>query len=137
MADTFWEALSNTVHRAVNLRVVTMLGDPVIGGTLEELQVSAPAGTCPSMVTDINLIGGDVTYIISEQLHAAEYADLRQGHAAAVTQANAIVERNVNMLVTLFKALGAEVSNLDAKAPPGSGPVRTAPGGNVSGSTPS
>jgi hypothetical protein len=34
MAESdFWQALSDTIHRAVNLRVVTLVGDAVVTGS--------------------------------------------------------------------------------------------------------
>ena len=124
MADTFWQALSDTVHRAVNLRVVTLLGDAEVTGALDQLHVGSPPSQSPSLVTDINVVGGDITNIVSEKLHGPEFADLRAGHAAAVTQAQAIIERNVNILVTLFKALGDHLHEIPA---PSAGPSRATP----------
>ncbi len=43
MAESdFWQALSDTIHRSVNLRIVTVMGDAVISGTLERLEIGAP-----------------------------------------------------------------------------------------------
>lgn len=124
MTDTFWQTLSDTVHRAVNLRVITVLGDAQITGTLEQLHVSSPPAQAPSLVTDINVVGGDITTIVSEKLHGPDFADLRAGHAASIVQAQAILERNVNILVTLFKALGDRIDDIPA---PSAGPSRTTP----------
>jgi hypothetical protein len=33
----FWQALSDTIHRSVNLRIVTVVGDAQVQGTLEAL----------------------------------------------------------------------------------------------------
>jgi hypothetical protein len=124
MAESdFWQALSDTIHRAVNLRIVTMVGDAVVRGTLEKLEVGAPATSAGSLVTDINLVGGDITQIVSDKLIGAEYADLRNAHQEAVKQAQDIVERNVNILVTIAKEIGQQ---LGALPPPTAGPVRTA-----------
>lgn len=117
----FWQALSDTIHRAVNLRVVTMVGDAVVGGTLERMEVGAPAKPGSCLVTDINIVGGDITHIISDKLLGAEFADLRTAHEAAVKQAQDIVERNVNILITIAKELGQQ---LGALPPPATGPVR-------------
>jgi hypothetical protein len=46
MAETdVWQALSDTINRAVNLRIVTLLGDAVVAGSLERLAVAAPAAS--------------------------------------------------------------------------------------------
>ena len=122
MAESdFWQTLSDTIHRAVNLRIVTLVGDSVVKGTLERLEVDAPAASAWSLVTDINLVGGDVTCIVSDKLLGAEYADLRTSHTAAVKQAQDIVERNVRILISVAKEIGDQIGSLP---PPRPGPVR-------------
>ena len=123
MAETdFWQTLSDTIHRAVNLRVVTLVGDAVVQGTLERLQIGAPVASSGSLVTDINLVGGDITHIVSDKLLGADHADLRSVHQQSVTQAQDIVERNVKILVTIAKEIGGQLGALPA---PTAGPVRT------------
>ena len=113
MAEShFWQALGDTIHRAVNLRVVTLVGDAVVRGTLDAPEVQMPAASVGSLVTDINLAGGDITYVVSDKFLGADYADLRAGHQAAVKQAQDIVERNVNILVTIAKELEGRLASL-------------------------
>jgi len=118
----FWQALSDTIHRSVNLRIVTLVGDAGVTGTLERMEISAPTAPAGTLVTDINLVAGDITRIVSERLLAADYADLRTAHEQSVTQAQDIVERNVKILVTIVKELGQQ---LGALPPPTPGPVRS------------
>jgi hypothetical protein len=125
-ANEFWQTLSDTVHRAVNLRIVTVVGDAAVKGTLERVEVAMPPASALSLVTDINLAGGDVTRIVSDKLLGAEYTDLRSAHDAAVKQAQEIVERNVGILISVAKELGERLDLLPAPAP---GPVRTTGGG--------
>ena len=123
MAESdFWQALSDTIHRSVNLRIVTLVGDAGVTGTLERMEIAAPTTSAGTLVTDINLVAGDITRIISERLLAAEYTDLRSAHEASVTQTQDIVERNVKILVTIVKELGQQ---LGALPPPTPGPVRS------------
>ncbi len=127
----FWQTLSDAVDRAVNLRVITLVGDAAITGDLTGLKVVAPADKGQSLVTDINLVGGDITQIISEKFLGPDYADLRSGHQASVKQAQDIVERNVNILVTVFKEFGSLLGTPGAAGNPGTlpapsaGPART------------
>jgi hypothetical protein len=122
MAESdLWQALSDTIQRTVNLRIVTLVGDAVVTGTLERLQVGAPTASAGSLVTDINLAGGDITRIVSGKLLGAEYTDLRTAHDAAVAQAQAIVERNAKILVAIVKEVGRDLGALPA---PTAGPVR-------------
>jgi len=123
MAESdFWQALSDTIHRAVNLRVVTLVGDAVVSGTLDRLEVGAPAASAGALVTDINLAGGDITRIVSDKLLGPDYADLRSAHQDSVKQAQDIVERNINILVSLVKEIGQQLGALPT---PTAGPVRT------------
>lgn len=125
MAEShFWQALSDTIHRSVNLRVVTLVGDAQVQGTLETLQVSAPTATSGTLVTDINIVGGDITTIMSEKLLGADHAELRAAHQAAVTQAQDIVARNASILVSIAKEIGDQLGALPA--PSSQGPDRGA-----------
>jgi hypothetical protein len=122
MAESdFWQTLSDTIHRAVNLRIVTLVGDAAVHGTLERLEVGAPPTSAGSLVTDINLVGGDITRIVSDKLLGIEHADLRIAHEAAVKQAQDIVARNVSILVSIAKEIGGQLGALPA---PTQGPVR-------------
>jgi hypothetical protein len=113
MAETdFWQTLSNTIHRAINLRVTTMIGDVVVKGPLDQLEVDAPTTPSSCLVTDINLVGGDITRVISEKLLGAEYADLRSAHQDSVRQAQDIVERNVKILISIVKEIGDDIGKL-------------------------
>jgi hypothetical protein len=122
MAESdLWQALSDTINRAVNLRIVTLLGDPVVTGTLERLAVASPSALSGAVVTDINLVGGDITRIMSEKLLGPEYADLRSAHQDSVKQAQDIVARNVQILTSIIKELGDQLHLLPG---PSTGPVR-------------
>jgi len=123
MAEShFWQALSDTIHRSVNLRVITMGGDARVQGTLETLRVSAPAASSSTLVTDINIVGGDIAMIMSEKLLGADYAELRAAHLAAVTQAQDIIARNASILVSIAKEIGNQLGALPP--PSSSGPDR-------------
>jgi hypothetical protein len=121
MADGshLWQALSDTIQRAVNLRIVTLVGDAQVQGALENLQVSAPPATARSLITDINLVAGDITTLASEQLLGPDHAEIRAMHQAAVIQAQQIVARNAEILVTIAKEIGEQLHLLP---PPSSGP---------------
>jgi hypothetical protein len=127
-----WQALSDTINRAVNLRIVTLVGDATVTGTLERLEVGAPSTSGGSLVTDINLVGGDITRISSDKLLGAEYADLRASHQDSVKQAQDIVERNVKILTSIIKELGDQLHQLPQ---PSAGPTRIASKISDSGAT--
>jgi hypothetical protein len=129
MAEShFWQALSDTIHRAVNLRIVTVIGDAQVQGVLETLQVDAPATMSGALVTDINLVAGHITAVISEKLLGADHAELRAAHQAAVTQAHQIVARNAEILVAIAKEIGNQLNQLPAPSASGPGHAPAAPG---------
>ena len=70
------------------------------------------------LVTDINLVEGDITRIISEKLLGPEFADLRSAHQESVKQAQDIVERNVNILISIVKEIGDELNKHQGPAGP-------------------
>jgi hypothetical protein len=109
-----WQALSDTIQRAVNLRIITLVGDAQVQGALENLQVTAPTATARSLITDINLAAGDITTVASEQLLGPDHAELRAMHQAAVTHAQQIVARNAEILVSIAKQIGEQLHLLPA-----------------------
>lgn len=117
----FWQALSDTIQRAVNLRIVTVVGDAQVQGVLQNLQVSAPAAPSGSLITDVNLVAGDITTVLSEKLLGADHAELRAAHQATVAQAQQIVARNVEILVSIAKEIGNQLNLLPEPSP---GPQR-------------
>jgi hypothetical protein len=117
-AANFWQALSDTISRAVNLRVVTVIGDAQVQGALENLQITAPNATGTSLVTDIDLVQGDITTVVSQPLLGPDYADLRNMHQAAVAQAQAIVKSNVDIMVSIVKEIGDQLHQLPPPSHP-------------------
>lgn len=99
------DTLGTAVQGAMNLRVITLVGDAVVTGRVESPMVEMPA-TGPAMVTNINLAGGDISTIMSQPFVDAGYADLRTLHNDMVGKAQAVVERNVIMLKDLADWLG-------------------------------
>jgi hypothetical protein len=122
--STLLQALSDSIHRAVNLRIITLVGDAQVTGALDQLVVAAPTTNGGSFVTDINIVGGDITYMVSDKLLGPEHASLQQSHAAAVTQAQQIVERNINILLAVAKQIGEDLGALPEPQKPNL-PART------------
>ncbi len=98
------EALSATVQSAINLRVITLVGDAPITGSIENPRVAMP-GQAVSMVTNINLVEGDVSTLVSQAFLGSEYAELRTLHAAVTEQAHKIIERNIEILQAILKSV--------------------------------
>ena len=116
-----WQTISDTIDRAVNLRIVTLVGEASITGSCEDMKIDTPKAPVGSLVTDINLVGGDITNMVSEKLLGPEYANVRETHQESVTQAQDIIARNVNILMSIVKEIG---EHLGALPPPSQGPSR-------------
>jgi hypothetical protein len=116
-----WQAISDTIDRAVNLRIVTLVGEASITGPCDDMKIDTPKAPVGSLVTDINLVGGDITNMVSEKLLGVEYATVRTSHQESVKQAQEILARNVNILVSIVKEIG---EHLGALPPPNQGPSR-------------
>jgi hypothetical protein len=102
------DALGATIRSAINLRVITLVGDAPITGSVESPNVSMPAQAV-SMVTNINLVEGDVSTLVSQAFLGGQYAELRTLHAAMTEQAQKIIERNVAILQAIVKTVEGDL----------------------------
>lgn len=102
------EHLSAAVQGAMNLRIITQVGDAKIGGDLAAPTVSLP-GDGTSIVTNIDLAQGDITTVTSPALRDASYADVHTLHGQMVVQAQAIVERNIAILKDIIASVGKDL----------------------------
>src|SRR5689334_13466535 len=103
------EALGATIRSAINLRIVTLVGDASIAGSVESPSVTMPAQPI-SMVTNINVAAGDVSTLVSQAFLGSEYTELRALHAAMTEQAHKLVERNVEILQAILKSVEGDLT---------------------------
>lgn len=95
--------LAGAARSAVNLRVVTIVAEPTISGSIESPDVTI-GGVGAAAVTNINLLEGDILTCISPSLATGELAEIKAIHEGMVAKAEGIVERNVRMLKDLVDA---------------------------------
>jgi hypothetical protein len=95
------EKLGQVIRGAINLRVVTAIGDAQIGGTIEAASISFSA-VRGSIVTNINLVEGDIVTVIGSDLGDRQ-SEIETTHQAMLTKAEAIIERNVRTLLELIR----------------------------------
>jgi hypothetical protein len=95
---------------AANLQVVTAVGTPELSGRLDAPDVTLPAQPEHCIVTNINLVAGDVAMVVSPGFLKGDPAldAVRADHAAMVTAAQASVTKNVAALVSLAERIGAD-----------------------------
>jgi hypothetical protein len=93
---------------AANLQVVTAVGAPALSGPLRNLEVGLPAQPDECIVTNMNLVEGDVVSVVSPGFLKGDAAleALRQDHVKMLAAAQASVAANVTALVTLAERLG-------------------------------
>jgi translation initiation factor IF-1 len=105
------EKLGQVIRGAINLRIVTAIGDAQIGGTFEAADVRF--GTVRgSIVTNINLVEGDIVTVIGSDLGDRQ-SEIETTHQAMLAKAEGIIERNVRTLTELIRSGLTEL-----KAPP-------------------
>src|SRR5690606_34943396 len=89
------------MNAAVELRIVTQVGEVTVAGDLAKPTVTLGKGS--AIATSINLVQGDITSVIPEEFLAPGQQVVRDFHDAQVEQAKAIVERNLRMIAEIGK----------------------------------
>ncbi|MFO7566791.1 MAG: hypothetical protein R6X02_29380 [Enhygromyxa sp.] len=93
-----WQNLLKATSSAVQLQIVTQVGDATISGEIAspKLEFEEQKGT--AIATSINLIEGDITSVVPEKFWAPDQQIVRDFHEAQVEQAKDIVERNLRLI---------------------------------------
>lgn len=116
--DSLWTKLLSGVKSAIELRVVTYVGDVEISGELSNPTLRFPAKPADAgsktLATTIDMVQGDITTAIPDSFWAPEKEVVRSYHQAQVKQANEIVERNVKLVVELATQLKEELRAVSA-----------------------
>jgi hypothetical protein len=91
--DSLSQKLLAAVGAAVELKVVTQVGDAAIA-------------------TSINLVQGDITNVVPEKFWAPDQQIIREFHQAQVEQAKSIVERNLRLIGEFGKQVAEAITEL-------------------------
>jgi hypothetical protein len=104
------EMLAKVARNAVNLQTVTCLGEVRLIGTVQSIDVTMPddLSKVHSMVTNVNLLEGDIVTCVSPDLLDPQYEDLRKLHQEMASRGQGIVERNVAILRGLIQEFGKD-----------------------------
>lgn len=105
MAMDLKQQLSDIIKNAANLTVITAVGDAQLGGTIENPTAVLPAGS-KSLVTNMNILTGDITSVYSESLAADPNGAIGKVHDAMIARANDTIERNVALIRQLIEKFG-------------------------------
>jgi hypothetical protein len=110
-----WDKLLRGVQSAVELRVITVVGEVKLGGKLSDPQVDFgddKSKTASAIVTSINLVEGDITNIVPDQFWAPDKEVIRKYHEQQVSNGADIVSRNLRLISEVGEALIRTLSNL-------------------------
>lgn len=105
-----WEKLVKAMSAAVELRIITQVGDVNVSGDLAKPTVTLGKGS--AIATSINLVEGDITSVVPEEFLAPGQQVIRDFHDAQVEQAKAIVERNLRMIAEIGKQVVEAIKDL-------------------------
>jgi len=100
------EQLGKILQGAANLTVITSVGDVVLSGTIEDANVTLPPNS-KTMVTNMNILTGDITSVFSESFSAEPEGPMVKVHDAMITKANDTIARNVAILRELIEKFGS------------------------------
>jgi len=111
---SIWQKLLAGIQSAVELRIVTYVGDVQISGDFCSPQISFPAGKQENkaIVTCLNLAQGDITSCFPEEYLSENRIWLRTYHSEQVKQGRDVVERNLRLIGELGSQVAAAITNL-------------------------
>jgi hypothetical protein len=116
MANKVWESLLKGVKSAVELRIVTFIGEVEVQGDDQQgicnPKLSLPSGTCTAIVTCLNLVEGDVTSCFPEKYNTEDMTWVRDYHEKQVGVGKEIVDRNLRLIGELGTKLAEAIKEL-------------------------
>ena len=117
-AASILRKIGKAARSLVELEVITAVGDfPVSLDTDGRLTFrSEEIANTDLLVTRIDLAQGDITNYIDPSFLTGERAPLREFHERQVTQATAIMDRNVRVFTDLARAFGQRLEDVIKKA---------------------
>jgi len=111
-ATKLWEKLLGGVRSAVELRIVTHVGEVEVSGDLARPTVKFSGEPGNAIATSINLVDGDVTSVVPEKFWAPDKQVIRDFHQAQVEQSKDIVERNLKLIAELGSGIARAIADL-------------------------
>jgi hypothetical protein len=107
-----WKSLLRAMNSAVQLQIVTQVGDATVSGPLGKPEVVFEPQKGTAIATSINLVEGDITTVVPDKFWAPDQQIVREFHQAQVEQAKAIVERNLRLIGELGEQVFDAVTKL-------------------------
>lgn len=110
--QTMWERLLQAVQAAVELQIVTVVGEATISGDINDTKVKFPPDTTNAIATSINLIEGDITSVVPKQFWSPENEVIRQYHQAQIEKGHAVVAGNIQVIGEFGERLAGAIGKL-------------------------
>lgn len=107
-----WEHLLEGVRSAVELRIVTFIGEVELSGDLCKPDIKLPGGQHKAIVTCVNLVEGDITSCFPDEYTTEERSWVRSYHDEQVKQGKEIVNRNLRLIAELGERLAKAIGEL-------------------------
>ena len=104
-ANTFLEKLVVAAENLINLKIVTIVGDAKLSGTLERPNVEFSSDNAESeqivIATNINIVDSDITTVIPEKYENAVGSAIMKYHTEKVAQANESMDQRIEFIKSL------------------------------------
>lgn len=116
-SSDIWDKLLRGVQSAVQLRVVTIVGEVSLTGEFGKPNIDFADPGKPSkdvIATSINLVDGDITNVVPERFWAPDKEPIRSYHEQQVQNGHEVVRRNLQLIGEIGSSLIAMVSQVKA-----------------------
>lgn len=110
--ESIGDKLLRGVKSAVELRIITVVGEVTVSGDLSNPTVSFGRASKDALVTSVKLVEGDITNVIPAQFWAPDKDDVRKFHEQQVVNGNKIVERNLKVISEVGEKLAQAIAAL-------------------------
>ena len=106
-ASTFLEKVVVAAENLINLKIVTVVGDATLTGTLERPKVEFSSDGAESdqvvIATNINIVDSDITTVIPEKYESELGGAIMKYHTEKVAQANESMNQRIEFIKSLVK----------------------------------
>lgn len=113
-AQSFLATLLQAAESLVHLQIVTVVGDVELSGNVDHPQIKFPNNTSGpenAIVTNINLVDGDITTVIPAKYENDIDGPIMKYHADQVTQANQSMDKKLQLIQSLITDIFPELNS--------------------------
>ncbi len=100
--DKTLEKISDAIEKIITLKVQTCVGGNISYDDKNKIKINAGD---KAIVTEIDLLQGDITTFFNDELLKPEYDKIREYHAEKVEQGYLIIQNNIKALNDILKLI--------------------------------